>query len=108
MYIELLRLLTLIIYYRATSIYTTQAYVRISNAEIILLDVMLVGTNDGKILKIVMTYNDANHIPLITEKLSVCIDIRNVINPLCIDQLVILCLPSCGVLLITDNTKMGT
>ena len=60
-------------YYRATSIYTTQAYVRKSNSEVILLDVMLVGTNDGKILKIVMTYNDVDHIPLITEKLSVSI-----------------------------------
>ena len=60
-------------YYRATSIYTTQAYVRTSNSEVILLDVMLVGTNDGKILKIVMTYNDVDHVPLITDKLSVSI-----------------------------------
>ena len=36
---------------------------------------MLVGTNDGKILKIVMTYNGTNHIPLIAEQLSVSMNI---------------------------------
>ena len=35
------------------------------------VDVMLVGTDDGKILKIVMTYNGTNHVPLISEELSV-------------------------------------
>ena len=45
-----------------------------SNSEVILLDVMLVGTNDGEILKIVMTSVDVDHhVPLITEKLSVSV-----------------------------------
>ena len=35
------------------------------------MDVMLVGTNKGKILKIVMTYNGTHHVPLISEELSV-------------------------------------
>ena len=39
--------------------------------DLIDLDVMLVGTNDGKILKIVMTYNGTDHVPLISEELSV-------------------------------------
>ena len=66
------------LYYRATSIYTTQALVCNSSVsactsanDLIDLDVMLVGTNDGKILKIVMTYNGTDHIPLISEELSV-------------------------------------
>ena len=63
---------------RATSIYTTQALVCNSTVsacnsvnDLIDLDVMLVGTNNGKILKIVMTYNGTDHIPLISEELSV-------------------------------------
>ena len=63
---------------RTTSIYTTQALVCNSSEsactsanDLIDLDVMLVGTNDGKILKIVMTYNGIDHIPLISEELSV-------------------------------------
>ena len=59
-------------YYRATHIYTTQAYVTdYFNGELALMDVMLVGTNKGKILKIVMTYNGTHHVPLISEELSV-------------------------------------
>ena len=63
---------------RATTIYTTQALacnstVRQCNSvnDLVDVDVMLVGTNDGKILKIVMTYNGTDHIPLISEELSV-------------------------------------
>ena len=57
-------------YYRATHIHTTQAYVYF-NGTLILMDVMLVGTNEGKILKIVMTHNGTHHVPLISEELSV-------------------------------------
>jgi len=58
--------------YRATHIYTTQAYVRNhNNTNVSLMDVMLVGTNEGKILKIVMTYNGTHHVPLVSEELSV-------------------------------------
>ena len=39
--------------------------------DLVEIDVMLVGTNDGKILKIVMTYNGTDHVPLISEELSV-------------------------------------
>ena len=58
------------VHYRATSIYVTQALVR-NRTNLTNLDVMLVGTNDGKIMKIVMTYNGTDHIPLISEELSV-------------------------------------
>ena len=68
----------LIVTHRATSIYTTQALVCNSSGspctsenDLIDLDVMLVGTDDGKILKIVMTYNGTDHVPLISEELSV-------------------------------------
>jgi len=62
----------LFVYYRATHIYTTQAYViDYFNGVLTLMDVMLVGTNKGKILKIVMTYNGTHHVPLISEELSV-------------------------------------
>ena len=59
--------------YRATTIYTTQTLVRRDpySSPLIKVDVMLVGTNDGKILKIVMTYNGTAHVPLISEELSV-------------------------------------
>ena len=70
--------IVLIVTHRATSIYTTQALVCNSSespcalpSDLIDLDVMLVGTNDGKILKIVMTYNGTDHVPLISEQLSV-------------------------------------
>ena len=59
--------------YRATSLYTTQTLVRNSSSNLTEVDVMLVGTDDGKILKIVMTYNGTNHVPLISEELSVSI-----------------------------------
>ena len=64
--------------YRATTIYATQAIACNSTVnqcnsvnDLIDIDVMLVGTDDGKILKIVMTYNGTDHIPLISEELSV-------------------------------------
>jgi len=58
--------------YRATHIYTTQAYIRNhNNNDLTLMDVMLVGTNEGKILKIVMIYNGTHHVPLVSEELSV-------------------------------------
>ena len=63
---------------RATSIYTTQTLVRNSSTELIDHDVMLIGTNDGKILKIVMTYNGTDHIPLISEELSVSLYLYNI------------------------------
>ena len=63
---------------RATTIYTTQALVCNSTVsqcssvnDLVDIDVMLVGTNDGKVLKIVMTYNGTDHVPLISEELSV-------------------------------------
>ena len=63
---------------RATTIYTTQALACNSTVsqcnsvnDLVDVDVMLVGTNDGKILKIVMTYNGTDHVPLISEELSV-------------------------------------
>ena len=72
-----------IVTHRATSIYTTQALVCNSSEsactsvnDLIHLDVMLVGTNDGKILKIVMTYNGTDHVPLISEELSVSFIIK--------------------------------
>ena len=71
--------------HRATSIYTTQAIVCNSSEstctsvnDLIDLDVMLVGTNDGKILKIVMTYNGTDHVPLISEELSVSLTVNYV------------------------------
>ncbi|XP_065883725.1 uncharacterized protein [Dysidea avara] len=54
----------------ATHIYTTQAYVRNDTNGLSLMDVMFVGTNEGKILKIVMTYNGTHHVPLVSEELS--------------------------------------
>ena len=58
--------------YRATHIYTTQTYVRNNGSDdLALMDVMLIGTDKGKILKIVMTYNGTHHISLIVEELSV-------------------------------------
>ena len=44
------------------------------------VDVMLVGTDDGKILKIVMTYNGTNHVPLISEELSVSLVYDNYVQ----------------------------
>ena len=78
--------------YRATTIYTTQALACNSTVnqcnsvtDLIDIDVMLVGTDDGKILKIVMTYNGTDHIPLISEELSVS---------LCYSKCIIICLCS--------------
>ena len=65
--------LYLIVTYRATSLYTTQTLVRNSTDDLTEADVMLVGTDDGKILKIVMTYNGTNHVPLISEEFSVSV-----------------------------------
>ena len=64
-------MLFVIYYCRATHIYTTQAYVRNDTNGLSLMDVMFVGTNEGKILKIVMTYNGTHHVPLVSEELSV-------------------------------------
>ena len=57
--------------YRATAIYVTKTLVHNSTIGLTEVDVMLVGTNNGKILKIVMTFNGTNHVPLISEELSV-------------------------------------
>ena len=63
-----------VVMYRATAIYVAKTFVRNSTSAAGVLtevDVILVGTNNGKILKIVMTYNGDDHFPLISEELSV-------------------------------------
>jgi len=63
-----------VVMYRATAIYVAKTFVRNSTSaagDLTEVDVMLVGTNNGKILKIVMTYNGDDHVPLISEELSV-------------------------------------